>query len=104
MSQFSELYSAPKVDHYFNVDSSFVSGDSPATHNLKAALGHASLDWFIINDGAADIQVQISSDGLSYADTITVKAGENWDMMGRIAAIVKVLYTGSNSAYRIYAE
>ena len=81
-------------------DTSFVTGDSPATHDVNAALGRNSIAGYIANDGAGDFTVDISRDGISFDAAFTMKFKEVvcLDHM----SIDKIRITWSaNSSYRI---
>jgi hypothetical protein len=56
-------------------DLSFVTGDSPATHDVNAGLGRNGIDGFIDNYGAGALYYALSSDGTTYGDNILLPAG-----------------------------
>lgn len=81
-------------------DSSFVVGDSPATHNFALDMGRNAVDGYIICDGAGDIQVDISRNGISYGSKFTVKSGERVNLLHLNIAKIRVTHV-ADSAYRI---
>ncbi len=84
-------------------DTSFVSGDSPATHDVNAALGRNGRHGYIVNDGPGDITVNISEDnGGSWSSNITIKSGDVLSLDGMNVDQIKMTWV-SNSAYRIAA-
>lgn len=82
-------------------DSSFVSGDSPATHDFNTDAGRNAVDGYIICDGAGDIQVDISRDGINYGDKWTMKAGEKVSLCHFNIDKIRITYVSAASAYRI---
>jgi hypothetical protein len=82
-------------------DTSFTSGDSPATHNFYADTGRVTSDGYIVCDGSGDIQVAISRDGLIYDDTFTIKKDEVVELSHVRISKIRVTHTGTDSSYRI---
>lgn len=82
-------------------DTSFVAGDSPATHDVNTALGQNGQDGYIICDGAGDILVEVSADGATYGDQWTQKAGEVVSLKGMSVDTIRITHSGTDSAYRI---
>jgi len=83
-------------------DSSFEVGDSPATHDFYGDTGRYSVDGWIVCDGAGDIQVDVSRDGISYGDKFTMKQDEIVDLLRMKISKIRITHTGTDSAYRIY--
>lgn len=81
-------------------DSSFVTGDSPKTHDVNAALGRNGHDGYIINDGAGDLQYQISKDGITYGGAHTLKKDEMVKLTGLDIDSIKMTWV-ANCGYRI---
>ncbi len=81
-------------------DASFVSGDSPATHDVNAALGRNGHDGYIVNDGAGDLQYQISDNGTNYGGAHTLKKDETVKLTGLDIDSIKMTWV-SNCGYRI---
>lgn len=61
-------------------DTSFVSGDSPATLAIETDLGRVGRKGYFINDGPGDIQVEISFDGTNYGGVHTLHGGDVLDL------------------------
>jgi len=86
---------------YFE-DTNFVTGDSPVTLDINAALGRNATSLLIINDGAGNFTYQLSTDGSTFGDSITMKSGEFKEYTGISVDSVKITWV-SNSAYRVEA-
>ncbi len=82
-------------------DSSFVTGDSPATHDVNAALSRNARDGYIICDGDGNIQISISNDGTNYGGTHTLKKNDVLNLRHLDVDTIKVTWV-ANSAYRIF--
>lgn len=81
-------------------DSSFVTGDSPATLDVNAALGRNATQGYVICDGAGDIQVAFSTDGVSFGDNLTLKESEQLNFSNQSVDTIKITWV-SDSAYRV---
>ena len=81
-------------------DTSFVVGDSPATHDFYGDIGRCSVDGWIVCDGDGDISVDVSRDGISYGDSMTMKSGEIIDLLRWKVNKIRVTWV-ADSAYRI---
>lgn len=69
---------SPVVDTpVFFEDTSFVTGDSPATLDLNTALGRNATQVSISNYGSGTFSVATSTDGASFGDAINVYARQN---------------------------
>jgi len=86
----------------FFEDTSFVTGDSPATLDINAALGRNATSGYIVNDGAGNFTVSFSVDGAAFGDEITLKKNEvlNWD--NQSVDTIRITWV-SDSAYRVSA-
>ncbi len=82
-------------------DTSFVIGESPVTLDINNDLGRNAVDGFIINDGAGDFTVEISDDGSSYGDALTMKDGEVLSLTSLDIDKIKITWV-ANSAYRVF--
>ena len=82
-------------------DTSFVAGDSPAVHDFYTDTSRFVQDGYIICDGAGNIQVDITRDGITYSDKWTMKSGEIVDLERLDIKKIRVTHTGTDSAYRI---
>lgn len=103
MTQFDDLYLIPKTIYYADGDTSFVVGDSPATYDVKTALGKIGTDGYIICDGAGDILLTISHDGTNYGNSIRLKSGEKFTLRAISVSKIKITHSGTDSGYRLYA-
>lgn len=93
----------PVVDtpEYFE-DTSFVTGDSPATLDINAALGRNATTVSILNDGAGNFTYALSADGVSFGDSITIKRRERHEYVDVSVDSVRITWV-SDSAYRVIA-
>ena len=82
-------------------DSSFVAGDSPATHDVNTDLGKNAELGYIVCDGAGDITVNLSQDGTTYGDNITIKQDDVLNLDGLDVDSIKMTHSGTDSSYRI---
>ena len=62
-------------------DASFEMSDSQAVLDINTDLGRNAHDGYFINDGAGDIKVSISDDGIIYGGSHTIKAGEVLELL-----------------------
>ena len=82
-------------------DTTFLTGDSPATHDFNADAGRNAVGGWIICDGAGNIQVDFSRDGVNYSGSKwTMKKGERVNLENLDIDKIRVTWV-SNSAYRI---
>jgi secreted trypsin-like serine protease len=81
-------------------DASFVTGDSPATHDVNAALGRNAHDGYLVNDGAGNLTYQISNDGTNYGGAHTLKKDETVKLTGLDISKIKITWS-ADTAYRI---
>lgn len=82
-------------------DSSFATGDSPATHDFYGDMGKYAVDGYIICDGAGDIQVDFTRNGLDYGAKWTMKKGERVNLLRLDIKKIRVTWVTADSAYRI---
>lgn len=99
-----DLYNQLKTVYYASEDTSFVSGDSPVTLDVKSTLGKMGINGYIICDGSGDILVTLSSDGTNYGNTIRIKQGEVFMLTTRSLSKIKITHSGTDSSYRVYCE
>ena len=81
-------------------DSSFVTGDSPATLDCKAALGRNAIEGYIKNGGAGNFTVAFSQDGTTYSDEHTMENGEILNFSERSYDSIRITWI-SDSSYKI---
>lgn len=82
-------------------DSSFVTGDSPATHDVNTDLGRNGRDGYVLNDGTGDFKIEISNDGSTYGSSETLKSGETKDLEGLDIDRIRLTWV-SDSSYRMH--
>ena len=63
--------------------------------------GRFSVDGYIRCDGAGDLLVEVSRDGLSYDPQFTLKEEEIFDVESMKIAKIRLEHSGTDSAYRI---
>ena len=82
-------------------DTSFLTGDSPATLDVKTDLGRNGRDGYITNDGSGDIKIEISDDSTNYGGIHTLKNGEVLILTGVSVAKIRITWV-SDSSYRVF--
>jgi hypothetical protein len=92
----SEVTDLPK----FYEDTSFVTGDSPATLDFDADLGRAATKGTIINDGLGDFTIAFSSDGTNFGNEITVKEGDPFQFENISYRKLRITWV-ADSSYRV---
>ncbi len=84
----------------FFEDTSFVTGDSPATLDVNTALGRNATKGYIVNDGAGDFTVAFSIDGSAFGDAITMKKNEILNFGNISVDSLKITWV-ADSSYRV---
>ena len=84
-------------------DTSFVVGDSPATLDVNTTLRRNANQGHIINDGAGNFTVAISTDGTNYGTAFTMQAGESFNLTGEDVDSIRITWV-ANSSYRVMAK
>ena len=84
----------------FFEDTSFVTGESPVTLDLNAALGRNANKGSIINDGDGNFTVAFSTNGTAFGDAITMKKNERLEFTDISVDSLKITWV-TNSAYRV---
>jgi len=72
----------------------------PVTLNVNTDLGRNSGDGYIVCDGPGDLEVDLSYDGTTYEENITVKKDEILDLGGLNIHTIKIDATVNGTAYR----
>ena len=85
--------------YQFYEDTSFVTGDSPASIDVNTDLGRNGVDGSIINDGPGNFTFTIDS-GSGAGDAITMKSGEEFSFEGMDIDTIAITWV-SDSAYRV---
>ena len=57
-------------------DTNFVSGDSPVVLDIFSDLGRVGHEGYLLNDGAGNLLVELSTDGTTYGGSHTLRWGE----------------------------
>lgn len=83
-------------------DTSFLSGDSPATLDVNTALGTNGSEFTVINDGAGNFTVSISNDGAVFGDEHTMKNGDTYSLERISLDSIRITHV-ADSAYRVIA-
>lgn len=90
------------LDGRFKVyeDTSFVTGDSPVTHDVNTDLGRDGRRMEFFNDGSGSIGLEVSNDGATFSDSLTVKNGERITFEALRIDSVRVTWI-ADSSYRL---
>lgn len=75
MANTQNQYDIPKTKIFSAYDTSFLSGDSPVTHDINATLVRNGFDGFIDNFGSGDLIYSVSEDGTTFNDDIYLPSG-----------------------------
>ena len=89
--------------YFFFEDTSFVTGDSPATHDINDALGRNAESGYIINTGSGAMTFAISEDGTAFGDEISLAIGEGHDIENDNVDKIRTTWV-ANTSYKIYAK
>ncbi len=81
-------------------DTSFISGDSPASLDCNATLGRNATQFSIQNDGLGAFTVATSNDGITYGDEKTVKSGEVYAIDALSVDTIRITHV-ADSSYRV---
>ncbi len=81
-------------------DASFVVGESPRTLDVNTDLGRDGRDLVGICDGAGDIKIATSNDGITFGDDWTMRSGEVLEIRELVMNKVRITHV-SDSSYRI---
>lgn len=97
----------------FYSDASFEAGEDATVLDIVGDLGRPASAGYIINDGAGAIGFELSEDGTTYGDVITLAADQQHvierysrDTHKRKSLAIRAIriqYT-ADSSYRIYVE
>ena len=80
-------------------DTSFVTGDSPATFDCNTALGRNATSGYIVNDGVGNFTVAFSIDGSVFGDEITMKKNEVINFINQSVDSIRFTWV-ADSSYR----
>ena len=95
-------YDIPKDSYFAAEDTSFGSGDSPATLDVLTDLSRFGNDGYVRCDGAGDIIVTISSDGSTFGSNTRIKQDETLTLRALKVDQIKITHSGTDSAYRVF--
>ena len=74
---------------------------TPATLNVNTDLGRNSGDGYIVCDGPGDLEVDLSDDGITFEEDISIKENETFDLGGLNTHTIKIDATSNGTAYRV---
>jgi len=94
-------YEKPKDDYQAYEDTSFVSGDSPATMDIRTDLVRLVYNGEVSNDGPGDILVKFSSDGDVHSTDIRIKSAEMLVFTTHRVWKIVITHTGTDASYRV---
>jgi len=94
------LAAAPTRGRTFGYEDSFVAADSPLVLDVITDLGRNAIDGYIVNDGAGDVEIEISNDGTTYGGTHTLKMDETFSLTNIDTAKLRLIWV-ANCDYRI---
>jgi len=86
----------------FYYDTSFTVDETNFVLDIVTDLGRAARDGYIVCDGSGDLHFAISHDGLTYGDTIILKSKEVFNLYPLKVNKIKLIHSGSDSAYRVF--
>lgn len=94
-------------DSSYNFDNKTYEGtvtaaNSPVTCSFYSDTGRDAFEGWIVNDGAGDIQVDFSRDGLSYGDKFTIKKGEFIDLLRLRINKLRLTRVTADAGYRVF--
>lgn len=81
------------------IDTNFVTGDSPISLDVNAALGHNGTVGTIHNNGIGIMTIATSNDGISFMDPITLAPGDRYLITTSVNTIR--LTWVSNTSYQV---
>lgn len=81
-------------------DTSFVTGDSPVSHDVNTDLTRDGEAMTVVNDGPGTFTVAVSNDGASFSDEWTLRDGEKLDLKDLAIDTIRTTWV-SDTAYRI---
>lgn len=81
-------------------EGTITTGTTPITHDFNADAGRNAMGGWVINDGAGNIKISISQDGLNFGDQFTVKNGETISLNNMNIDKIRVTRVG-DASYRI---
>lgn len=80
-----------------------VEAGVPNVHDVLADLGRPAGAGYLVNDGPGDLKVDISYDGETFVEDVTIKNYEILDITGLRVVKVRVDATKPHTKYRLMA-
>ena len=104
MVKLQDTVTVPKDNYFSFTDTSFVTGDSPATHDIIGSLSRQGVQGYLVNDGLGDLTFALSSDGTNFGDEVRMKSSDQpFNFCAFNIRKIRVTFV-ANSAYRIYVQ
>ena len=93
--------SIPAETYFSAYDTSFVTGDSPATLDINAVLGKNGTKGHIANEGSNDLTIKFSNDGAVYGLAYLVSAGDILEFTELDIDSIEITWI-ANTAYKVF--
>ena len=97
---YTVLFPSPDIPNPKKYEGTVAVAGIPVTLAVKTDLGKNGGDGYITCDGAGDLLVDISKDGVVFETDITVKLSEVLSLSGLNIHTIKIDTTQSGTAYR----
>lgn len=81
-------------------DTSFVTGDSPATIDMNDALSRNATSFTVFNDGPGDFTIATSNNGAAFGGEHTMKSSEVFSTDDLSVDTLRITWV-ADSAYRV---
>lgn len=88
------------VNYKVYADTSFVTGDSPVSHDVNTDLARDGEAMTMINDGPGALTVAVSHNGSAFSDEWTMYDGDTLELSDEALDTIRVTWV-SDTAYRI---
>jgi len=82
-------------------EGTITAGTSPITIDFNLDAGRNAKDGWVNCDGAGNLSVAFSRDGLTYGDAWTMKQGENTGLRNFDVDSLRLTHTGTDCDYRV---
>jgi len=83
-------------------EGTITAGTTPVTCDFNADAGRNAYAGYIINDGDADIQVDISRNGIDYGSKATIKFGETLQLDRLNIDKLRITRVLADASYRVF--
>lgn len=94
------LPQSPDVGNPKKYEGAVTTAGSPVTLAVNTDLGHNGRDGYIINDGAGNLEIDISNDGVTFEEDITLEPDEILSLTGLSIHTLILDATEDNTGYR----